>query len=127
MTGAPGADCCAAGDGQPCLTGLHVQGGWQPRPQLQASPLCRHRWGARLHVGAGVLPGLGVQEGGGEAGRRLHLGLGHHARQGAHAAHPHVEGRAQVGHPGDAALQANHMAYWWGCPESLKRHKGLAT
>ena len=59
---------------------------------------------AYLHVGAGVLPGLGVQEGGGEAGGRLHLGLGHHACQGPHPAHPHIVGGAQVGHPGNAAL-----------------------
>jgi hypothetical protein len=59
---------------------------------------------AHLHVGARVLPGHGVEEGGREHGRRLHLVLRQHRGQLRHVADPHVEGRAHEGHIGYRAL-----------------------
>ncbi len=62
---------------------------------------------AHLHVGAGVLPGLRVQEGGREHGRRLDLVLCQDGCQLGHMAHPHVVGGSQIGHIWDGSLQAD--------------------
>ena len=68
---------------------------------------------ANLHIGAGVLPGGRVQEGGREHGGRLDFVLHEYRRQLRDVADPHIEGRTQVWHVGNGSLSMlsslNHL------------------